>query len=495
MKNINRGERFSNEKYATRNQVTRELGTTLISEIWKEILEYRAQFQTQLTLRTVEKRRLNVVLTPKISDKISSIERGLTRLMSEFNAFVMDNEKMTQLKVKQTEKIISNIARRYKIDVDESFYAHLVSGNVSAVSTQELVLVNYFNALTYVLENNNVALDTRYIEELSAIFNGRNEDSYRKTEVGVSKAIIDPIQFYAPVNQIHDMIDDLLAFIQSSNAPMFVKFVAVYYYFDYIKPFEYYSEEIAVLFAKAHLQTYDLENIAAFLNIETVLDRNNTAINEVIAEVKKTADLTYLIDYMADLFTKIIDEINDAMFEIKRKPILEERYNITREQEQIAPEVNEEVKETPLSPFASTSTPLKEETEQFVPFKKTEDVNPTYAVSEQKEQFSSEVQQKIETKLEIAFDTLPVGLTELDAQKIERHLMEMDPSLSRAEAYFYARHCTMGKYYTIKQFKDEIGCAYETARTSMEHLAKSGYYRKEQFKNKFIYTPVRLRDK
>ena len=71
----------------------------------------------------------------------------------------------------------------------------------------------------------------------------------------------------------------------------------------------------------------------------------------------------------------------------------------------------------------------------------------------------------------------------------------MYPSLSRAEAYFYARHCTMGKYYTISQFKNEIGCAYETARTSMEHLAASGYYRKEKFKNKFIYTPIRLKNK
>ncbi|HOA11141.1 MAG TPA: hypothetical protein PKO14_01810, partial [Bacilli bacterium] len=70
-------------------------------------------------------------------------------------------------------------------------------------------------------------------------------------------------------------------------------------------------------------------------------------------------------------------------------------------------------------------------------------------------------------------------------------IRESDPSLSRAQAYFYARHCTMGKYYSINDFKEVTGCAYETARTSMEHLANSGYYRKEKFKNKFIYTPTR----
>ena len=123
-----------------------------------------------------------------------------------------------------------------------------------------------------------------------------------------------------------------------------------------------------------------------------------------------------------------------------------------------------------------------------------EDVNPTYKVEEQVKDFSPDARQKIETKLEIAIESLPVGLTEHDAQKIERHLMEMDPSLSRAEAYFYARHCTMGKYYTISQFKNEIGCAYETARTSMEHLQQADITVRKSLKiNSF--TPIRLKNK
>ena len=73
---------------------------------------------------------------------------------------------------------------------------------------------------------------------------------------------------------------------------MFVKFVAVYYYFDYIKPFEYYSEELAVLFAKGFLQTHDLQELAVFLNLETVLAKNYAQIQEVMYEVKMTNELT-----------------------------------------------------------------------------------------------------------------------------------------------------------------------------------------------------------
>jgi len=45
--------------------------------------------------------------------------------------------------------------------------------------------------------------------------------------------------------------------------------------------------------------------------------------------------------------------------------------------------------------------------------------------------------------------------------------------------------------YTINQFQKEIGCAYETARTSMDHLVELGFYRKEMYKKKFIYLPVK----
>ena len=69
----------------------------------------------------------------------------------------------------------------------------------------------------------------------------------------------------------------------------------------------------------------------------------------------------------------------------------------------------------------------------------------------------------------------------------------MNPNLSYGQAAFYARHCTLGSKYTIAMYKKEIGCAYETARTSMDNLVYLGYYRKELFKNKYIYIPVKKR--
>lgn len=46
--------------------------------------------------------------------------------------------------------------------------------------------------------------------------------------------------------------------------------------------------------------------------------------------------------------------------------------------------------------------------------------------------------------------------------------MEIYPYLKKTQAHFYALHCTIGKHYTIAQFKKEEDVAYETARTSMD---------------------------
>ena len=91
---------------------------------------------------------------------------------------------------------------------------------------------------------------------------------------------------------------------------------------------------------------------------------------------------------------------------------------------------------------------------------------------------------------ELAVAYIPVALDEKQAVLLEQDLLERDPELKKGEAKFYARHCTKGKKYTIAQYKKSLRCAYETARTSMDHLAELLYYRKEKVKNKYVYIPV-----
>ena len=93
-------------------------------------------------------------------------------------------------------------------------------------------------------------------------------------------------------------------------------------------------------------------------------------------------------------------------------------------------------------------------------------------------------------KLELP-DDYPEELDEKTAQRLERHLLELDVRLKKGQAAFYARHCTLGMYYTIDQYKKATKCVYETARTSMDKLVEFGYYVKAPAGKKFVYTPVK----
>lgn len=83
-------------------------------------------------------------------------------------------------------------------------------------------------------------------------------------------------------------------------------------------------------------------------------------------------------------------------------------------------------------------------------------------------------------------------LWNLPPEQMAKGMVEINPLLRYHQALFYANHHEDGRYYTISQFKNFADCAYETARTSMEFLVSLCLYRKEQLKNKFVYTPTKI---
>src|SRR5574344_93241 len=111
--NTNLGERFSNDQYLTYYQITVKLGTSLIDDIWKKVQEYRGKFTLPLTIRSVDKNRFIVVLTPKITEKINNIERKLTKLLMNYSTFIQNSDNKLNLEIIQTKNIVSNIASIY----------------------------------------------------------------------------------------------------------------------------------------------------------------------------------------------------------------------------------------------------------------------------------------------------------------------------------------------------------------------------------------------
>ena len=352
-------------------------------------------------------------------------------------------------------------------------------------------------------------------DELTSYYRKTDTDKYSGYGIGRIKLGIAP-------QKIENAIQQLIKFINYDNQSLIVKAVATLYDLYYIRPFENYSEEIAILMLKKVLALNDVNAVAALLCFETLFE-NKDEFESKIGDCQKYCDLTYLITYVLDKVEPLINKIDDEIIESQNLTIKKELYqadeprvNVVKEpifaekpQTVEIPVVNEIQKE-PLTQ-SEISAPINKgfKTEAIETLenlqiqneeKKEEKPLEQGRTSEEVKAYQELVKpvqptingsEKLSFSQNIAISNVPTGLTEEEATKLETHLMEMNPNLSHGQAYFYARHCTIGMKYTVDQYKKCVGCAYETARSSMNNLVVLGYYKKEILKKKFVYIPVK----
>ena len=344
-----------------------------------------------------------------------------------------------------------------------------------------MILPRYIAALNHIKKSYVRSVDINFINEIHAILVGNEFSSLRSNEDtnAQNKVVIDRVYTAAPVGLIEPLITELCEFINNASVSPVIKAYIAYYYLIMIKPYNDYSLETATLVAKSIIARESMGEIACILPLEHLLAEPREDLAKLYNNTQRYTDFTYCVRYGLDFNENVINQLIDRIVDFKAQSIKEEFYapdvkevkveeepNIVIEEK---PVVKEVVVEHKLEP-APTPATIKEERR--------------IVINEEKEE------QKLE---EIAVSYIPRGLDEKEAQRLEVHLLELDPSLKKGEAKFYARHCTLGKMYTIQQFKQANRCAYETARTGMEHLVELGYYRKEQIKNKFVYTPINRR--
>ena len=246
-----------------------------------------------------------------------------------------------------------------------------------------------------------------------------------------------------------------------------------------------YSEEMAILMAKAILAHEAFGETVVDLPLEKMLLLPNEEAARIYVEVQKTSDITYFVNYAFKYLSSYCEGFLDEITKSKVTELKEDFYQVDEKLEEVEVPVEESKSEKieTIDLFAATEEPepvkeqpvssIEEEEEQLViPQPKKKTVKVTY----------------VQEELAVAY--IPVALDEKQAVLLEQDLLERDPELKKGEAKFYARHCTKGKKYTIAQYKKSLRCAYETARTSMDHLAELLYYRKEKVKNKYVYIPV-----
>ncbi len=389
--------KFSNDIYATQQDVIDALQMRNIDSVWGKILEYRNFFSMSLNLNNADGKNYSVVLTPVISQKVNAIERRLFKAMSNFENL---NESAKQELIKEEQRnILSTVAL-----------------NLINVNEKQGILVHYVNALNDIKDIVFNEINDDFIKKMSA-------DLSIETELSNSK---------------EEVTNSLYAFIKNNYISAFVKASCALYYVLYTKPFENYNEELGILLFKEILAHYDFGPVSSLINVESVLS-NIEEIEKTIEECQINLDLTYFLNYMLTKIDICMDNILNDIISFKTKTIQRETYSLDE---------------------ANDSTPIEN------------------------------LSRSVVSSGPLAISITRNSLSEEEARQLEISLQELIPELRPMQAAFYARHCTLGSKYTIRQFQKFNSCSYETARSSMDKLVNLGFYRKEPLKNKFIYTPI-----
>jgi hypothetical protein len=430
--------RFTDEHYATKQDVAKTLGTAVVDALWGTIQDYRATFARILPLQAIDKQPLQIVLTPSILEKVMSFDRKMSKVVSLLNYHQVQTE-LPSVFHPLLVPILTTIGKQYGASTAERNVMYILEER-DVERKAELASVNqYYRSLKLIAKRRQTKLDEDLMGELLMLLNNTKELTmfYREKELtNRPKSLVARVYEAAPYPLIEPMMQTLLLTMKTLTlSPIVVATIALYY-LDYIKPFEAFNDEMSFLLFKNILVHSDYESAACYLNLEQLME--SEAYEKRLLEVQRTRDITYLLDFLLLPMTTSVDQLLDRLVSMQQQAVIHEQ--------------------KPASPKPSSlplPSPLPRETK---PFSSSE-----YTVGE------------------------------VEANRLQQHLLETHPSMKKGEAVFYARHHTVGKYYTLSQYKHQLECAYETARTSMEHLVKLGYYRKEKYKNKYVYTPVDLK--
>ncbi len=470
--------RFTENKYATKQEVSKELKTGLVDNFWRQILEYRKGYSQGLNLETIDHKQLYLCMCVTVSNNLSKKEMALVSHNAKYIKIADDKERNIY-QIESLLKILGHIAKEQGVNIDNDLLKGLITGRNQSINLEQNKVLNYLYALQYAIENyKNGPLDVDFLAELYSRVSANSEMTtlYRETDFKnpSSRVLVDKVYSSAPAYLIDDFMNQLFNFLSHSDLSPLAKASVVYYYINYIKPFESHNEDMAVLIVKSVMAKMQDNESIFYIDLESFLADELISIERLFQEIQKYQDVTYFLNFLLTEISEKIEDNNNLM-SIAEAKVLTDEYNADAIKEAHQGNLFEEEVEIIKEPQVQVE-------------EKVVEVKPQEEIRINKEEYQPKEDNNYSG---LAISSLPVELDEKQAERLMQDLLESEPEMKKGPAYFYSKHCTMGKIYTIQQYKKELSCAYETARTSMELLTKLGYYKEAWVKNKKVYTPIK----
>ncbi len=474
--------RYTDENYVTKAGLKSALHMTLVDDFWKGVLAYRNSSQVEVALTTVSKKNFHYVPSIGVSAKIEAFSKKLANFqtkMAEFEQVCPNSFALLERELLLPELRDACFLQGLKSD-DLTLKAMLkgIYSDVNA-SNKEKSVYAYLKQLRKLHHGVSSSNEDYFGESYIALL-GRDDITsfYREkdlTSIYTTALLGGGVDSYAPYREIQKMMDSLFAFLEDDSVPSLVRAASGIYYCYYVRPFEAENELSALLLGKALFQAL-VPSYSYLLPLESSL-KLNSELKDILNQSLKECDLTYFLLHVVSLLSPFIEETLNRVSQLQKEEVSKEFLGTPDASEEVKQE-SEPAKKNP-EPSEEIAPSSVEETPQSNKITKVPLLTPEEEKSFQARQGAS------------AIATPRASYSDKEVKETARYILETNPSISKKQALFYASHCTLGRFYTIQDFKKASRCAYETARTSMDNLSELGFYAKKQIKNKFVYTPIK----
>ena len=536
--------KYTDAEYLSKKQISERVGVSMAETVWRLTTEYREKYRFALEIKRFDKLPFSIVIPPSVMALANTAERSMLKYAMLFETYKMresfsDNKALTLFKKSVIKDDLLLTAHHQEITIsDKDIEMMLKPDNFHLHNT---VVWGYYKTIDYLVNKSSEGVNMALIRDMNNCMSNTENTSLYYRPIDAYNATLPPVNEFegatGSTGKISEHMSLLLEFYQSDYelSPFIIGAIA-FAYFLYISPFDKYNLYLATLLMLKIIADYGYGECTYYSSMMQFVIQRKDELKDIFDEVKRSGDLTYIITFVCKQFIDALnwkvrslqkvemprpylDEVKVIEKEvIKEVPIIQE-VEVIKEVEKIIykdKEENVEEANTFEEEYIEDQTYVyepKEENKQrnvydFLdndPFASipvaTLNINqnqlkPSKSKLEA-DKYIKEMESVSKEKTTNEHETKDLitdlsSLEGLENDAYARALVELYPNVKYTQALFYARHRTVGRFYTIGQFKDFFECAYETARTSMEFLTSVGLYRKEQLKNKFVYTPVDL---
>ena len=161
------GIRWSEEKYATKDEVRDAYNMSMIDNIWKQIIDYRRLYTKTLDLHNIDRTPYMVVVTQTIQLKVASVERRLSRILVKTHDMKAYGKEL--FAKRRYAKTIEVLDSNYKTNISQEMVSHLLDEDLSTIPSQYSLIYNYIRTLKYYASGHYTdIIDYRLLESFKA---------------------------------------------------------------------------------------------------------------------------------------------------------------------------------------------------------------------------------------------------------------------------------------------------------------------------------------